>query len=94
MLRLGGVLTARETSLATVPMAGRRSLLGAALGAVAARSRARAGRVSRVAAALGQNVMTFAGLAAVDVGMFHLGTVAGWVSVGVSLLLADFKIQG
>lgn len=45
-------------------------------------------------AALGQNVMTFAGLAAVDVGMFHLGAVAGWVSVGVSLLLADFKLQG
>jgi hypothetical protein len=38
--------------------------------------------------------MTFAALAAVDVGMFHLGFVAGWVSVGVSLFLADFKIQG
>jgi len=38
--------------------------------------------------------MSFAGMAAVDVGMFHLGVVAGWVAVGVSLLLADFKIQG
>ena len=38
--------------------------------------------------------MTFAAMCAIDVGMFHLGVVAGWVSVGVSLLLADFKIQG
>jgi len=38
--------------------------------------------------------MTFAGLAAVTTGMFHLGFVAGWCSVGVSLFLADFKIQG
>lgn len=38
--------------------------------------------------------MTFAALAAVDVGMFHLGVTAGWVALGVSLFLADFKIQG
>lgn len=38
--------------------------------------------------------MTFAAMAAIDTGMFHLGIAAGWVSVGVSLLLADFKIQG
>lgn len=80
--------------MATVPLAGRRSLIGAALGGLQARSRARSGHASRAVQALGQNVMTFAGLAAVDVGMFHLGVVAGWVSVGVSLLLADFKLQG
>lgn len=79
--------------MAAVP-AFRRSLIGSAVGALQERSRVRTGQRSRFAAALGQNVMTFAGLAAVDVGMFHLGTVAGWVSVGVSLLLADFKIQG
>jgi hypothetical protein len=72
---------------------GRRSLLGMALDAVAARGR-RKGRASKLAAAAREHVMTFAGLAAVDVGMFHLGTVQGWVAVGVSLLLADFKIQG
>jgi hypothetical protein len=38
--------------------------------------------------------MTFAGLAAVTVGMFHLGMVAGWCAAGASLLLADFKLQG
>ena len=80
--------------LATVPLSGSRSLIGAALGALHNRSRARTGRASRLAAAVQNHAMTFAGLAAVDVGMFHLGTVAGWVAVGVSLFLADFKIQG
>ena len=72
---------------------GRRSLIGMALGAVQARAQAR-GRVSRLAAAVQEHAMTFAALAAVDVGMFHLGTVTGWVSLGVSIALADFKIQG
>lgn len=71
----------------------RRSLVGAVLSAAAARSRAR-GRVPRLAAAVRENVMTFAGLAAIDTGMFHLGPVAGWAAVGVSVLLADFRIQG
>lgn len=71
----------------------RRSLIGTVLGAAAARARAK-GRTSRLAAAVQDHAMTFAGLAAIDVGMFHLGTVTGWVAVGVSVLLADFKIQG
>jgi hypothetical protein len=71
----------------------RRSLIGTVLAGVQARARAR-GASSRLAAAVRENVMTFAGLAAVDTGMFHLGTVAGWVAAGVSLLLIDFKIQG
>ena len=65
-----------------------------ALGAVQARAQARGRGPSRVAAAVQQHVMTFAAMTAVDVGMFHLGTVAGWVGLGVSILLADFKIQG
>jgi hypothetical protein len=72
---------------------GRRSLIGQVLAGVQGRAR-RKGRVSRLAAAVQEHAMTFAGLAAVDVGMFHLGTVAGWVAVGVSLFLADFKVQG
>jgi hypothetical protein len=34
------------------------------------------------------------GLAAIDVGLFHAGTVAGWIAVGVSLLVADFQLRG
>ncbi len=85
----------------TAPVSARhRSLAGMILAFVVAVSSRRAahgrgsGAAARVASALGQNLMTFVGMAAIDVGMFHLGTVAGWVAVGVSILLADFKIQG
>lgn len=71
----------------------RRSLVGAALAAAASRARVK-GRAGKAVAAVRENVMTFAGLAAIDTGMFHLGVVAGWVAVGVSVLLADFRIQG
>jgi hypothetical protein len=80
--------------VATTAPRARRSLLGVAISALHNRSRTRTGRPSRLAAALSDHAMTFAGLAAVDTGMFHLGVVAGWVAVGVSLLLADLKIQG
>lgn len=80
--------------MAAVPAGARRSLIGHVLSALDARSQARQRKPSRLVAAVRENVMTFAGLAAVNVGMFHLGTVAGWVAVGVSLFLADFKIQG
>ena len=72
---------------------GRRSLLGMALGAVQARARVK-DRTSRLAAVVQENVLTVAGMAAVDVGMFHLGTVQGWVAVGVSLLAFDFQLRG
>lgn len=80
-------------AVTTAPGA-RRSLVGAALAALQNRSRARAGRPSRVAAAIGQHLMTFAGLAAVDFAAFHAGHAWGWAATGVSVLLADFKIQG
>jgi hypothetical protein len=78
----------------TAPRETRRSLIGMAVTALHARARSRGQRGSRLAAAISDHAMTFAGLAAVDVAMFHLGFVAGWVAVGVSLFLADFKIQG
>jgi hypothetical protein len=81
--------------VAAVSAAGaRRSLLGTALGVFAARARARTGRPSRVVAAVQQHVMTFAGLAAVDFAAFHVSHGWGWAAVGISVLLADFKIQG
>jgi hypothetical protein len=72
----------------------RRSLIGMAVTALHARARSRGQRGSRLAAAVTEHAMTFAAMAAIDTGMFRLGFVAGWVAVGVSLLLADFKIQG
>lgn len=94
LLRLEGLRVRLEACVAAVTVPGtRRSLLGMALSAVQGRARAK-GRTSRLAAAVQEHVMTFAAMAAIDVGMFHLGVVAGWVSVGVSLLLLDFKISG
>ena len=80
--------------MTTAPAPVRRSLLGAVIGELHSRSRARNGRPSRLAVAVSNHAMTFAAMAAVDVGMFHLGFVPGWAAVGVSLFLADFKIQG
>ena len=79
--------------MAAVPADGR-SLIGNAVRALNNRSASRTGRPSRLASAVKQHVMTFAGLAAVTVGMFQIGPVAGWCAAGVSVLLADFKIQG
>ena len=71
-----------------------RLLLGSVIGAMHRRSRARTGRPSRLAAAVSEHAMTFAGMAAIDVGVFHWSVTWGWVAAGVSVLLADFKIQG
>lgn len=64
-----------------------------ALSAVQARARAK-GRTSRLAVFVGENVLTVCGMAAVDLGLFHVGITQGLVAVGVSLLVLDFKIQG
>jgi hypothetical protein len=54
----------------------------------------RKGRPSKVAALVSDHALTVAAMAAVDVAMFHLGFAQGWAAVGVSLLLADYKITG
>lgn len=72
---------------------GRRSLLGMALGAIQSRAAAK-GRQARLAAFVQENVLTVAAMAAIDVGMFHLGVTQGLLAVGGSLLVIDFKVQG
>lgn len=71
----------------------RRSLIGLLADDLRALARKRGKGASRLAVAISDHAMTFAGMAAVDVGMFHLGPVAGWCAVGVSIVLADHKIQ-
>ncbi|HEY6276015.1 MAG TPA: hypothetical protein VIX86_06755 [Streptosporangiaceae bacterium] len=70
----------------------RRSLLGLVADALTRRARAK-GRVSRVASLVSDHAMTVAAMAAIDTGMFHLGAVAGWCAVGVSLLIIDLKLD-
>lgn len=71
----------------------RRSLLGVAAAGLAARARGKGGS-SRLAAAISEHAMTFAAVAAVDYGVFHLSFAAGWIAVGVSLFLLDFAVRG
>jgi fatty acid desaturase len=70
-----------------------RSLIGVVIGSLHARSRARTGQPSRLAAAIRDHAMTFAALAAADVAGFRLWHAGGWFVLAVTLLLADFKIQ-
>ena len=72
----------------------RRSLLGAVISVLHARSRTRSGRPSRLAAALQEHVLTFAMLGAADIGGFRVLHNGGWFILAVSLFLADFQIRG
>lgn len=74
----------------------RRSLLGKALSAAAARRRTpgKPSRLAQMAVVARQHLMTAAALAAMDFGAFHAGPVAGWVVTGVSLLALDFAVTG
>ena len=69
-----------------------RSLLGRAVSGWQARAARH--RAAAAAGAVREHVLTMCGLAAIDVGLFHAGTVAGWIAVGVSLLVADFQLRG
>lgn len=76
--------------------AARRSLLGKAVSAAAARRRTsgKPNRLAALAVQARQHLMTAAALAAMDFGAFHAGPVAGWVVTGVSLLALDFAVTG
>lgn len=80
---------------AALPRA-RRSLLGKAVAAVAARTRkpGRPNKLAALAARAREHMMTAAALASMDFGAFHAGPVAGWIVTGVSLLALDFAVTG
>ena len=83
--------------MATVTAPGRRSVLGKAGAAVAARvkARGRAGsKAAEFAAAARQHVVTTAALVSMDLGAFHYGAGVGWIATGVSLLVLDFAVAG
>ena len=76
--------------------AGRRSLLGKTAAYAAARKRTRtgAGKLAAVVARAREHVVTFAALASVDMGAFHICSAAGWIVTGLSLLALDFAVRG
>jgi hypothetical protein len=79
---------------AALPRPRRRSLIGKAAAALAARRSGKPGKLAALAAVARQHVVTAAALASVDFGAFHAGLVAGWIVTGVSLLVLDFAVTG
>jgi hypothetical protein len=74
----------------------RRSLIGKAAAAIAAR-RTRSGqpgKLAALAAVARQHVVTAAALAAGDFGVFHYGPGPGWIAVCASVLVLDFAVTG
>jgi len=80
-------------AVATAPGA-RRSLLGMAVSAVAARSKRRGGKLAAVAAEARKHVVTAAALASMDLGAFQVWHHGGWFAVCASLLLLHFEVTG
>jgi hypothetical protein len=81
---------------AALPRPRRRSLIGKATAALAARKTrtGKPGKLAAFAAVARQHVVTAAALGSVDFGAFHGGPVAGWVVTGVSMLVLDFAVTG
>lgn len=73
-----------------------RSLIGMAVDAVQSRARAR-GRSSRLAALAvkaREHLVTAAALASVDVGMWRWSSIAGLITLGVSIELLHYAVTG
>ena len=73
--------------------------MGQVLGFLAVLNRPRDGRkvkafAQRVAGAAREHVTTVAAFASIDLGCFRASAVAGWIVLGVSLLLLEWKIRG
>ncbi len=75
------------------------TLLGQILALLAVLNRPRDGRkakvlAARMAVAAREHVTTAAAFASIDLGCFRASAVAGWIALGVSLLLLDYKVRG
>ena len=81
-------------SVATAPQLTGRSLLGKVALALQARARRRAGQPSKLALAIQDHSGTITALGLIDTGLWHTGSVAGWIGLGVSVLVAELKIRG
>ena len=85
--------------MAAVPARRPVTLVGQILALLVALNRPRDGRKARarallVAAAFREHVTTFAAFAAIVLGSFEASRVAGFIVLGVCLLLAEFKVRG
>lgn len=75
------------------------TLVGQILALLTVLNRPRDGRkakalAARIAVAAREHLTTVAALGAIDLGAFQASRVAGWIVLGVCLLLAEWKIRG
>lgn len=75
------------------------TLVGQILAVLAVLNRPRDGRkaaafAARAALAVREHVTTLVALAAIDLGAFQASRVAGWIVLGVCLLIAEWKVRG
>ena len=80
--------------MAAVTVPGGRSLLGKVALTLQARSRARSGRPSRVAALIADHAGTLAALGFADAACWHWGSAAGLIGTAACILVAEFKVRG
>jgi len=85
--------------VAAVPARRPATLIGLVLAFLTALNRPRDTRKAkalavRLAVAAREHLVTVTALAAIDLGAFQASRVAGWIVLGVCLLLAEWKIRG
>jgi hypothetical protein len=85
--------------VAAVPARRPVTLVGQILAFLAALNKPRDGRkvkafVLVLAGAAREHVTTVAAFGAIDFGCFRASPVAGWIALGVSLLIVEFKVRG
>jgi hypothetical protein len=71
-----------------------RSLIGKVAATFQARSRARSGRPSRVAAFIADHTGTVTALGFADAAAWHAGETWGLVATAACILVAEFKVRG
>ena len=80
--------------MAAIPAPSGRSLLGKVAATLAARSKARNGRPSKVAAFIADHTGTLTALGFADTAAWHAGETWGLVATAVCVLVAEFKVRG
>ena len=71
-----------------------RSLLGHLLAAVAVAAPRLRGLIAQAVPLAREHMTAFVSFAAIDFGAFGIWHMGGWIALGVSLLLLEFKIKG
>jgi hypothetical protein len=78
----------------TLTAPARRSLLGQLLAALAVASPRLRGLITAGLPAIREHLAAFAAFTAIDYGAFTVWHHGGWIALGVSALLLEFKIRG